>query len=72
MSKYAISKCEKKLKCKVNKFVTDNAAYVLKMSAELLKDNDYDLICNESSAYILNLLAKDFEIKNITKHVIKQ
>ncbi|XP_050707111.1 uncharacterized protein LOC126992417 [Eriocheir sinensis] len=65
IAKSSIETAEHKYKCKVCSFVTDNAANVVKMKSELLKDDEYNLISYGCSAHILNLLAKDLEIGNI-------
>ena len=41
------------------------------MREELAKSGDIDIIYYGCSAYVLNLLAKDLELPNVSKNVIK-
>lgn len=66
----SISICEEKYRCKVLSLVTDNAANITKMREELIKEKSH-LIAYGCSAHILNLLAKDLEVKNIKEHIVQ-
>lgn len=63
-----ISSCKTKHNCTVSSFVTDNAANMSSMRENI--KNDSVVITYGCTAHILNLLSKDFEVKNITEHVV--
>mgnify|MGYP000117808826 CR=1 FL=1 len=66
----SIIKCETETKCKVRSVVTDNAGNVTKMRQILEHNDDLDLITYGCSAHVLNLLSHDFQMPDVTKHVI--
>ena len=70
MAQSAIKKAENQYGCRVGSFVTDNAANMAAMR-RALKSEDDDVITLGCGAHILNLLAKDLEIANVHKHIVK-
>ena len=70
MAQSAIKKAENQYGCRVGSFVTDNAANMTAMR-RALKSEDDDVITLGCGAHILNLLAKDLEIANVHKHIVK-
>ncbi|KAJ8888920.1 hypothetical protein PR048_008414 [Dryococelus australis] len=66
----SIKMSEEDLKCKACSVVTDNAANVTKMDELLENDEDLNIITYGCSADILNLLANDLNIQNVTEHVL--
>lgn len=70
VAKQAIVKADEVFNVKVASFVTDNAFNVTKMRHDLCKENE-DVIQYGCSAHMLNLLAKDLEIKGVPTDVTK-
>lgn len=66
-----ITKAETTYGCRIGSFVTDNAANMAAMRRELHKDSDKPIITYGCGAHMLNLLAKDLEVPNVHKHVVK-
>lgn len=72
LAKDCVTKTEEKFRCIIGSLVTDNAANMAKMRQLLSQDDYYKYIITFGcSAHILNLLAKDLEIKDVTEHVIQ-
>lgn len=67
----AIKYTEKHFGVKVKSFVTDNAANVQKMREELSQKDGINIIPYECSAHILNLLAQDLEVPEVTAKIYK-
>lgn len=68
----AIKATEERYMCKVGSFVTDNAANMAAMRRALKFTENTDIISYGCGAHImLNLLAKDLEIPNVHKHIVK-
>lgn len=65
----SISKCESEFGCSVSSLVTDNTVNVKSMREELEVNKELDLLTYGCSAHLLNLLAKDIQIKDVKEHV---
>ena len=64
---------QEKFNSHIRSFVIDNAANMVNMKKSLeTKDKDcIDEVYYGCSAHILNLLAKDFELKGVSEHMIQ-
>jgi hypothetical protein len=71
VAQQCISKAETKYGCHVGSFVTDNARNMKAMRRNLAADESMHVITYACGSHQLNLLAKDLEIPNIAKHVIR-
>ncbi|XP_065668004.1 uncharacterized protein LOC136088247 [Hydra vulgaris] len=67
LAKEAIDSVRRKFGCTVKSFVTDNAANMKSMRQEL--SSEKDIITYGCAAHMLNLLANDLNIENVSKHV---
>lgn len=67
----SISNAENKYGCYVGNFVTDNASNIRAMRRNLAEDENSEIITYACGSHQLNLLAKDLEIPNVAKHIIK-
>lgn len=67
----SIRKAEEKYSCHVGSFVTDNASNMRAMRRNLSEDENSDIITYACASHQLNLLAKDLEIPNVAKYIIK-
>lgn len=65
-----IKQTQEKFSCRVASFVTDNAAYMVKMRRQLM-NSDLDILTYGCSAHYLNLLAKDVQLPGVKEHVVQ-
>ncbi|KAG8191634.1 hypothetical protein JTE90_012351 [Oedothorax gibbosus] len=72
LAKQSVLECKSKFNATVRSFVTDNTANVKKMREKLSEsDKSQEIIYYGCSAHVLNLLAKDLKVPNLTEHVVK-
>jgi hypothetical protein len=70
VTRNSLKKCEEEFKCVVRSLVTDNAANVKGMRAQLETEQDLNLITYGCSAHLLNLLAEDINIANVKEQIV--
>lgn len=67
----SIQNVETKHCCRVGSFVTDTAANTAAMRRNLDACEEFDAVTYGCETNQLNLLAKDIELPNATKHIVK-